>query len=338
MKRDMTKWIKENIALGKKKPMPILSFPAIQLLDITVKELISSAHMQARGMVGIANRVDTSASVSLMDLSVEAECFGAEIVVSDEEVPTVTGSIVSTPEDAEALRVPDVGTGRTGIYIQGVTDAVHGIEDRPVFAGTIGPFSLAGRLMDVTEAMIYCYEEPEMVHMVLRKCTDFLKQYMAAYKNGGANGVIMAEPLAGLLSPDLAEEFSCRYVKELVQEIDADDFLFVYHNCGGGTIDSIDQILETGARALHFGDAINMAKMMKHIPADRLGMGNLSPAHQVRNGTPESVREETLKLMEACSGYPNYIPSTGCDIPPMSPWENIDAFMAAVQEFYDRNN
>lgn len=338
MKKDMTKWIQENLSLERKKPMPVLSFPAIQLLDITVKDLISSADMQARGMLEVAKRVDTAASVSLMDLSVEAECFGSEIVVSDEEVPTVTGSIVSTPEDAEALKVPDVGTGRTGIYIQGVSGAVDEITDRPVLAGTIGPFSLAGRLMDVTEAMIYCYEEPEMVHTVLRKCTDFLKKYMLEYRNKGANGVVMAEPLAGLLSPDLAEDFSCNYVKELVDAVDADDFLFVYHNCGGGTIDAIDKILDTGARVMHFGDAINMAEMMKHIPADRLGMGNLSPAHQIRNGTPESVREETLKLMAACSVYPNYVPSTGCDIPPMSPWQNIDAFMAAVQEFYDNRN
>ena len=46
--------------------------------------------------------------------------------------------------------------------------------------------------------------------------------------------------------------------------------------------------------------------------------------------------EATLAVMERCRKYPNFVISSGCDIPPMSRWENIDAFFAAVQEFYNR--
>ena len=42
----------------------------------------------------------------------------------------------------------------------------------------------------------------------------------------------MAEPLAGLLSPDLAQEFSADYVKQIVDAVQDDNFLVVYHNCG----------------------------------------------------------------------------------------------------------
>ena len=116
-------------------------------------------------------------------------------------VPTVTGSIVHSEEEADALKVPEIGAGRTQIYIDAIGKAVELVQDRPVFAGVIGPFSLAGRLMDVTEAMIYCYDEPDMVHTVLEKATEFLIKYINAYKAVGANGVLVAEPLAGLLSP-----------------------------------------------------------------------------------------------------------------------------------------
>ena len=51
-------------------------------------------------------------------------------------------------------------------------------------------------------------------------------------------------------------------------------------------------------------------------------------------GTPESVRAETLRIMGECCGHKNFLISSGCDIPPLSPWENIDAFFAAVEEFY----
>lgn len=333
---NMKQWLEDLKAAPVKKAMPVLSFPSIQLLDIGVKELISSSDMQSKGMKLIADRTNAAASVSMMDLSLEAEAFGSTIRVSDDEVPTVIGHIVENQEQAEALQVPEVGAGRTSIYIEAIGKACKLITDRPVFAGVIGPFSLAGRLLDVSEAMIYCYDDPDMVHTVLTKVTDFLIRYIRAYKEIGANGVVIAEPLAGLLSPVLNDEFSVPYVKRIVDELQDDNFIIIYHNCGGGTIRMIDGILSIGAGAYHFGNAIDMTEMVKHIPADTVVMGNIDPSTQFRNGTPESIREATLSLLEACHSYPNFIISSGCDIPPLSSWENIDAFFAAVDEFYKR--
>jgi uroporphyrinogen decarboxylase len=332
---DMYKWLEDIRNSKRKKPMPVLSFPSIQIMDINVTTLISDSNLQAEGMSIVAKRTDAAAAVSMMDLSVEAECFGSKIRFSEDEVPTVLGGIVSTYEQAEELRVPEFGEGRTGLYVDAIKKATELIKDRPVFAGVIGSFSLAGRLMDVSQAMIYCYEDPDMVHLVLEKATAFIIEYCKAYKAVGANGVVIAEPLAGLLSPSLAEEFSSPYIKRIVDAVQDSSFIVVYHNCGGSTIKTIDSILATGAAAFHFGNAIKMSEMLPHIPSDKVVMGNVDPANQFRNGTPESIREATLSLLEECSKYPNFLISSGCDIPPLSKWENIDAFFAAVKEFYD---
>ena len=232
--------------------------------------------------------------------------------------------------------MPEIGAGRTGIYIDAIKKACELITDRPVFAGVIGPFSLAGRLVGVSEAMIYCYDEPDMMETVLNKCTEFLINYCKAYKETGCNGILMAEPLTGLLSPSLAEEFSEPYVKRIIDAVQDDNFIVAYHNCGNYSIQMIDSILRTGAPMVHFGDAIDMAEMMPHIPENIIAAGNVSPSKQFRNGTVETIREETLSVMEKCCKYPNFLISSGCDIPPMSKWENIDAFFAAVNEFYSK--
>ncbi len=336
MKRNMYDWLSGLKSATVKKAMPVLSFPAVQLMDINVKELISDGSKQAEGMKLVADRTDALASVSLMDLSVEAECFGSEIVVSEDEVPTVRGSVVSDMDDVEALPIPPIGAGRTGIYIDAIRQAAALIQDRPIFAGIIGPYSLAGRLADVTEIMFLCYDEPEVVEALLDKVTTFLIEYGKAYKEAGANGIVMAEPLAGMLSPDLAAEFSAPYVKRIVDALQDENFLVIYHNCGDNTIQMIDSILSTGSAAYHFGNSIDMARMMEHIPADTVAMGNVDPAGQFKNGTPESIKEETLRVMEACCKYPNFVISSGCDIPPMSKWENIDAFFEAVASFNEK--
>ena len=334
----MKKWIEDMRDAKVKKAMPVLSFPSIQLMGIGVKELIADSETQAKGMKMIADRVDSAASVSMMDLSLEAEAFGSQIRVADDEVPTVIGCIIKSPEDAQALKVPKVGSGRPQIYIDAIEKACKLITDRPVFAGVIGPFSLAGRLLDVSEAMIYCYTEPEMVKATLEKVTEFLIDYINSYKKIGANGVVMAEPLAGILSPPLIAEFSTPYVKQIVEATQTDDFIVIYHNCGNSTIQLIDSILESGAAAYHFGNAIDMEEMMQHIPADTVAMGNIDPSSQFKDGTPESIREATLDLMNrCCKKYPNFVISSGCDIPPLAKWENIDAFFAAVKEYYENN-
>lgn len=330
----MRAWLDALVAAPVKKAMPVLSFPSVALLDISVTELISHSEKQAEGMVRIAQRCDTAAAVSMMDLSIEADCFGSNIRYSDEDVPTVLGGIINTQAEADALPVPAVGAGRSGRYIEAIRQAKAAINDRPVFAGVIGPFSLAGRLMDVTQAMLFCYDEPDMVHTVLSKVTQFLTAHISAYKEVGADGVVLAEPLAGLLSPALAQEFSANYVKQIIDAVQTDDFVVIYHNCGGSTIQTIESILSTGAAGFHFGNAIRMADMLPLIPSSIPVFGNVDPASQFCNGTPDSIREATLELLNECASYPNFVISSGCDVPPRTPWENIDSFFAAVAEFY----
>ena len=336
MQGTMTEWLRRQMAAEKRRALPILSFPSVRLIGATVRELISDSELQARGMAEIARRCPTAAAVSMMDLSVEAECFGAQVRVFDNEAPTVTGSVLKTPEDAAAMQVPAVGAGRTGIYVEAISKVLERITDRPVFAGVIGPFSLAGRLMGMADIMINCYVQPEMVRVTLEKAADFLLQYVLAYKAVGASGVVMAEPAAGLLPPELCGEFSSSYIKRIVDAVQDDNFLVIYHNCGPAVCRMMPEILSTGAAAYHFGNAARMEEILERMPEDVLTMGNVDPVAVFHKGTPAKVRAETLAVMEACCKHRNFLISSGCDIPPVSPWENIDAFFAAVEEFYSR--
>ena len=332
--RNMKQWMDELRTSSVKRALPILSFPSIQLMNITVKELIASSETQATGMKMVADRIASAAAVSMMDLSVEAEAFGSTVTVTDHEVPAVTGHIVETEEEARALVVPDVTSARTGLYVEAIRLACERITDRPVLAGTIGPFSLAGRLLDVTEIMMLCYDEPDMVHVVLEKATEFLISYIGAYKAVGAGGVVVAEPLAGLLSPALMKEFAAPYMKRIVDAVQDDTFVVVYHNCGGAVPRLVDSILSCGAAAYHFGNAIDMKSMLEKMPADVVVMGNIDPVGQLTEGTPEGVYAATTALLEQCAVHENFVISSGCDVPPRASWENVDAFFRAVEDFY----
>ena len=331
----MDEWLKQIRIKKNKRAMPVLTFPAIQLLNTSVEKLISDSNLQSEALKLINQRCHPLAIMGFMDLSVEAEAFGANIRFSEDEVPTVVGSIVKSEEDAINLKVPKVGAKRTRIYLDAMKKAKQEIKDCPVFAGCIGPFSLAGRLLGVSEAMISCYDEPEMVHLVLKKATEFLINYLQAYKDLGIDGVFMAEPLAGIISPNLCDEFSSRYVKEIVSALDDDSFLVAYHNCGNNTLKMVDTILSTGCRLYHFGNAISIEQMLKLMPKDVMVMGNIDPV-SLKDASKEDVIAATNALLEAVGDVDNFVISSGCDIPPFAKWENIDAFMKTAQEYYQK--
>lgn len=316
---------------GNKKALPILSFPAAQKLGVNVETLVKSSALQAQAMEIIARDTATIAAVSLMDLSVEAEAFGAEVRFTSDEVPAIIGQLVSDEDEANALMIPELTAGRASLCVEAVRNAKQRITDKPVLAGMIGPYSLAGRLCDVTEIMYLCFDEPETVHTVLDKVTKYLIRYGQAMKDAGADGIMMAEPLAGILSPDMAEEFSMPYVSRIIAALQDEDFAVIYHNCGNSVPQMLDRIYALGAAAYHFGNAIDMEAVLKATPSDILVMGNVDPAGQFASGTVESITAATCDLLKKCGQYSNFVPSSGCDIPAHAKWENIDAFFKAVE-------
>ncbi|MBQ8766281.1 MAG: uroporphyrinogen decarboxylase family protein [Clostridia bacterium] len=323
----------KQIFENKSKTIPILSFPSTQLLGITVNELLESPEMQVEGMKAIAKRCNIGASLNMMDLSVEAEAFGCEIVFKDDDVPTVRKGIIDDIMDAENIVIPKVGDGRTSICIEGVRLAKEEITDIPVFCGVIGPYSLAGRLFDMTELMMECYDSPDEVKILLSKATEFIIRYINEFKKAGADGVIMAEPAAGLLSPSLNAEFSAPFIKEIFEKVNDESFVICYHNCGDAIDDMTEEIKEYGADIYHFGNAVPLIKMLPQMPTDSIVMGNIDPV-LFCNGTPEQIKNAVQQVFDECKSFENFMLSSGCDIPALAKWENIDAYFDIVDELY----
>ena len=123
-------------------------------------------------------------------------------------------------------------------------------------------------------------------------------------------------------------------VREIFGALRGDDFIICYHNCGN-VLPLAETLISLDADIYHFGNSIDIEKMLKLMPSEKLIMGNIDPAGQFRNGTPESVRKATKELLDRCSRYENFVISSGCDIPPLSSWDNIMAFFSAVKEYYN---
>lgn len=328
----MKQWIDSVISSRKTFALPFITHPGIEINGEKVINAVTDGNTHFEAIKAVAETFGTTAATVIMDLTTEAEAFGAEISMPENEVPSVIGRLLQSAEDIEKLELPDLTKGRIPAYLSANKLAVEKLDGKPVFSGCIGPFSLAGRLYDMSEIMVAIYTEPDAMLMLLEKCTQFLLSYCREFKKIGAAGVVMAEPAAGLLSNDDCLMYSTHFVKQIVDELQDDDFTIILHNCGN-TGHCTNAMLESGANALHFGNGIDMKETLEVCPQDRIIMGNLDPVGVFKLAKPEQVKQKTLQLLNDAKDYPNFVISSGCDIPPNTPIENIRAFYEAVNQF-----
>ncbi len=310
--------------------MPIAVYPGLALTGARVIDVVSNSRAQIETQIALRERYQMPFVLSAMDLSAEAEAFGCAIHFSDTEVPSVTGRLVTDLEQARRLAVPKPGDKRTAVHL----DAVRGLRDLPghplVMGGCIGPFSLAARLVGVSEALEMTLADPDLMHVVLEKSAAFLAEYLRAFRAAGADGVIIAEPAAGLMSPRGLAAFSSVYIKTMSEALADGHFSLVLHNCGAKLL-HLPAILESGLKSFHFGAPMDIAAGLAKVPADVVLCGNLDPAGVFCQLTADEVKQRAAHLLAATAGHRNFVLSSGCDLPPNTPLNNLDAFFAAAK-------
>jgi uroporphyrinogen decarboxylase len=329
---DMPQWKASVLNSKERLAMPLMTHPGINLTGHSVREAVTDHQIHYEAIRAVAQRFPTAAATSIMDLSVEAEAFGAAIRFGDDEVPSIISRTVDSAESVELLAIPDLTSARLPQVIAASQLAAQAIDDRPMFGECIGPFSLAARLFDVSETLTSILLEPDTILALVEKCTRFLTSYCSALKSVGVNGVVMAEPVAGVVSEELCHDFSSKFIKKIVQEVQDRGFFVILHNCGETDL-LVNSMQSTGAAGLHFGNRGDIVGDLKKLPADTLVFGNIDPVAILQQGSPGDVHRETALLLELTKTFPNFVLSSGCDVAPGTPLANIDGFFAALKEF-----
>ena len=326
---NMREWITAIIHNPQRIAIPIMTHPGIEMTGRSVLDAVIDGKTHAEAIIALNKRFPSAASTVIMDLTVEAEAFGCVVNFSRDETPTVAQRLVSNFDEVQQLAVPSLSAGRVPQFLLANQLTVAVIVDKPAFAGCIGPYSLAGRLFDMTEIMMAIYFEPDTINLLLEKCTQFIVKYCLALKSVGVNGVVIAEPAAGLLSNDECLQFSSLYVKQIVEAVQDDSFSVILHNCGNKG-QCTQAMLYTGAHGYHFGNAMNMVEALEACPQDVLVLGNIDPVGAFKLSTREQMKQSVKNLLEQTAGYRNFVLSSGCDVPPHIPLENIEAFFEAL--------
>lgn len=335
MKMNMQQWKKNVLNADQVFGLPIVSYPGLAITGGDIHAVVTDAQAQFQVMLGLHNRFPLPAVLNAIDLTVEAEAFGCQVSLGKNDLPKLTGEISADRENILALPVPPLTAGRIGVFIKAVEMAAANIHDLPVLPVVAGPFTVASSLIGLKKMSKLLLKDKDLAHALLAKAFLFCLAYARAFQLAGANGLIIEDLNAGLLSPGQCAEFSSAYIKKLVDTLQNHEFAVVLHNCGN-TGHLVETMVSTGCAGYSFGNAVDMAVIMPRIPADALVFGNIDPTRFV--GSPQEMATQVRGLLEKMRPYRNFVLASGCDVPLETPLENIDQFYQTLAEFNREEN
>jgi uroporphyrinogen decarboxylase len=307
------------------KVAPLIGFPGRRLTGTTLKENLTSAGTQLRTLAEIDKMFDPDIVFIFMDLSVEAESLGLKIDFPDEASPTVIESPLENADHLEEFRQIDFTSGRMQLFLD-VVKGFKRVSAKELAAYATGPFTLACLLMGTNRAAASVLSDPLLLHGVMEFTAGLVAHYVHGLAESGADHIVILEPSSVILSPGQFRSFSFPYIERIFTGIDRGRVL---HICGNTTHlfrEMRDLGTVTGLSldsAVNLGDAYRMTK--------KTVIGNVNPSI-VCFGTHDDISREIDSLLKQMEGIPDFILSTGCDLPPETPVENILHFMRIARE------
>ena len=314
---------------------PLVGFPGVEMIGSTIKLAQQNYGVHYKAVRALVKEFQPDLAFPLMDLSVEANALGRFVVFPKEESATVPKDAFHI-EDLDALAKINISfDGRLNGYVETMKLMSIGLPESVLRGAYVaGPYSLAALLTGADEAAMLALAEPETLHRLCEFVTERIQEYVRLLISAGAQVVCVLEPSAVMLGPDQFEAFSAHYVRHITTSCRFSGVAAVYHTCGN-TMHIVDKMAGAGVAGVSLDAAktgVDLVEAAWRVPEDVVVIGNICPATTMLSGSPGQVEEETRALLRAMDPFPNYILSTGCDLPQETPRDNIAAFMRAGRE------
>ena len=267
------------------------------------------------------------------DMGVEAEALGSKVNyyahATDILYPTISEHPAEKVEDLN-LQVPSdlAKAGRIPVVTEALRILKKEVGDKvAVGSWVLGPYTLAGQLLDLSQLAKAAFKKKDLVGKVLDQLAGVLIQIIKIYRAAGADYITVREMGAGpdILSPRMFESLVRPPLKKIFDGIESPKVL---HICGD-TNAIVDQMVLCGADAISVEKKNNVVETRKKLGPDVMIFGELDAYGVLSMGKPDDV-DKAVK--EAIDRGVNAI-WPGCDLWPVVPKENMEALMAAARKY-----
>lgn len=277
-------------------------------------------------------RYGMDAAILFSDILVIPQAMDIEVQMKPNFGPYLPDPIRSQA-DLDKVIVPDI-QDTLGYVMDAITMTKEKLnDDIPLigFAGspwTILCYCVEGQgSKSFDKARGFCFTQPKAAHELLQKITDTTIAYLKAKVKAGVNAVQVFDSWGGMLSPTDYQEFSWKYIQQIVDALKDEAPVIVF---GKGCWFALKEMANSGASAVGVDWTCSAQNARYLTGGDITLQGNFDPARLL--SPPEKIKEMVVQMIRDF-GKDKYVVNLGHGILPHIPVENAKAFIDAVKEY-----
>jgi len=276
--------------------------------------------------------VQPDAAILFSDILVVPQAMGIEVLMKESVGPLIPNPIRSFA-DVEKVNVPDIDE-TLGYVMDAIRLTKQMLEDEVPLIGFAGsPWTIFCYVVEGKGSKSYdtakgfCFSQPEAAHALLQKITDTTIAYLKKKVEAGCNAIQVFDSWGGMLSPGDYQEFSWKYINQIVEEISKIAPTIVF---GKGCWFALGEMAQSKASALGV-DWTCSARNARYLTGGNITLqGNFDPARLL---SPIPTIKKMVHQMIDEFGKDKYIVNLGHGILPNIPVDHAKAFVEAVKEY-----
>jgi len=273
------------------------------------------------------------AAILFSDILVTGEAMGGDLSFTQGVGPRFANP-VRTLQDVEALEVNVLDR------LQYVADAIKVIQQRlngsiPLIGFAGAPFTVMSYLVeggsskDFKLTKLLLHNQPEVAHKLLAKIAKVTADYLNLQIAAGVNAVQIFDSWAQALSWNDYQEFSHRYIQEIIANLNRKDIPVISFCKGSSVFAPI--MAEARPDVISVDWNADLLNIKNSLPAGIAVQGNLDP-HILYADKPV-IKKEILRLFERMRGQNGFIFNLGHGIMPDIPFDNVKYAIETIKEF-----
>jgi uroporphyrinogen decarboxylase len=303
------------------------------MIGRSVQEALQDAEVQLEALGALEEALRPDIIFTLLDLTVEAEALGLEVDFFENKPPNLAEQALPMLVDLVSREIPDPeSSGRMPLFLQ-VAEGLSVGDERMSGAFATGPFTLLSQLLGLEE-LLERLRAGEDLEEAIGFTTAVVGEYAAALADR-VDMLVVVDVAVEALETSEYRQFCRPYMRGLVGIIRASGAACMVHVCGDSS-HLLEEMALAGVEGICVSSKVNLVREAEKLPMSLVLMGNIDAKRIIERGTAEDVNWEVRRLLRHMTGAPNFILSTGCDVSPDAPMENLEAMMEAARKWRPR--
>ncbi|MBX7152276.1 uroporphyrinogen decarboxylase [bacterium] len=292
-------------------------------------DLASEVTIQPVEIIGV------DAAIIFSDILVVPEAMGMELIVEEGKGGPRFPTPIRSASAIEKLPIPDP-SDKLNYVLDAIRLTKKRLEGRVPLIGFSGsPWTLATYMVegkgskDFREIKKLIFTSPNDAHKLLDKLARSVASYLSAQIEAGADVVQIFDTWGGILSQEDFEEFSLRYIAQVISQLPKNHVPVIVFckDCGH----SLKKIASTGAQVVGLDWTTDIGDARRLIGSTVALQGNLDPT--ILFSTPERIEKGVKDILAKFGKGNGHIFNLGHGVLTETPVENVKTFVETVKKY-----